>query len=341
MKVAVIGSGVMGSGIAEVFAIYKNEVLLYDKYEEAIKKGLTNIKWSLEKLSEKKRINETPESILTRIRIIRSLEEVKGSELVIEAVPEDFNLKVSIFKEVEKNVDYSTMIATNTSSLPITELSMALNKRERFLGLHFFNPPVLMGLVEVIKGNYTSSEVFEKGIEIVKSIKKEPIPVRKDVIGFVVNRILFRVFTSACKLVSEGKYTVQEVDSAAKYTLGFPMGIFELLDYTGIDTNYLISKEVKSRGFDFECPLINDLYTKGYLGTKVKKGFYDWSAGRPIIQKTSREPSPSEILGDAIDEAVWLIKNNVSTEDEINKATKLGLGWPKGILEYAKEINYV
>ncbi|MFP3189627.1 MAG: 3-hydroxyacyl-CoA dehydrogenase NAD-binding domain-containing protein, partial [Sulfolobaceae archaeon] len=101
MKVAVIGSGVMGSGIAEVFAIYKNEVLLYDKYEEAIKKGLTNIKWSLEKLSEKRRINETPESILTRIQIIRSLEEVKGSELVIEAVPEDFNLKVSIFKEVE------------------------------------------------------------------------------------------------------------------------------------------------------------------------------------------------------------------------------------------------
>ena len=338
MKVAVIGSGVMGSGIAEVFAINGNSVILYDKYEEALKKGLNNIKWSLEKLHEKGKLDEEPSAIMGKITPTSQLGEFYEIDLVIEAVPEDFNLKVQVFRELEKKVGTNTIIATNTSSLPITELSTALEKEDRFLGLHFFNPPVLMGLVEVVKGNYTSDQVFKRGIEIVKGIKKEPIPVRKDVIGFVVNRILFRVFTSACRLVSGGKYTIGEVDSTAKYTLGFPMGIFELLDYTGIDTNFFISREVKKRGFDFDCPLLEELYSRGQLGTKTKRGFYDWSNGRPKIEKTERGPSAKEVLEDAVKEAIWLVNNNVSTEEEVNKATKLGLGWPKGVLEYGKEM---
>lgn len=341
MKVAVIGSGVMGSGIAEVFAIFGHPVLLYDKYEEALNRGLNNIKWSLNKLHEKGKLNEDPERVMGRITPLKQLPDFIDADLVIEAVPEDFKLKQEVYREIEGKVLEGTIIASNTSSLPITQLSEALKARHRFLGLHFFNPPVLMGLVEVIKGEHTSDEVFAKGIDIVKSIKKEPIPVRKDVIGFVVNRILFRVFTSACRLVSEGKYTVQEVDSAARYVLGFPMGIFELLDYTGIDTNYLISKEVRARGFDFECPLLEGLYNKGYYGAKVKKGFYDWSQGRPNIMRTEREPSPDELLRDAVKEALWLVKNGVSTEEEVNKATKLGLGWPKGVLEYAKEYSLI
>ena len=341
MKVAVIGSGVMGSGIAEVFAIFGNIVFLYDKYEEALNRGLNNIKWSLDKLYEKKRISEEPSQVMSRITPLKQLPDFIDAELVIEAVPEDFKLKQEVFKDLEGRVNKDTIIATNTSSLPISELSKALNKRDRFLGLHFFNPPVLMNLVEVIKGEYTSDEVFTKGIEIVRGIKKEPIPVRKDVVGFVVNRILFRIFTSACRLVSEGKYTVQEVDSTARYVLGFPMGIFELLDYTGIDTNYLISKEVKRRGFDFDCPLLESLYSKGYYGAKVKKGFYDWSNGRPNIEKSEKGPKPEEILKDAVEEALWLVKNGVCTEEEVNKATKLGLGWPKGILEYGKEFSLI
>jgi 3-hydroxyacyl-CoA dehydrogenase len=334
MKVAVIGAGVMGHGIAEVFSIYGNQVFLYDKFEEALKKGLEKIKWSLDKLYEKGKISEKPEEVMGRITPIKELKEVKGSEIVIEAVPENFNLKAEVFKEVEKYVDGNTIIATNTSSLPITELSQALLKRDRFLGLHFFNPPVLMGLVEVIRGEYTSDEVFAKGIEIVRSISREPIPVRKDVIGFVVNRILFRIFTTACRLTN--KYTIEQIDSTAKHILKFPMGIFELLDFTGIDTNYLISKEVMKRGFDFTCPQLEELYKKGYYGSKSGKGFYDWSKGRPDI-KFLPGPTPQELLVDAVKEGRWLVENGVSTDEEVNKATRLGLGWPKGLFDYAKE----
>ncbi|BFH72846.1 3-hydroxyacyl-CoA dehydrogenase [Sulfurisphaera javensis] len=336
MKIAVIGAGVMGHGIAEVFAIYGNSIYLYDKYPEALKKGLNSILWSLQKLKEKGKIEDV-DKIYSRIFPINDLQDIEDSELVIEAVPENFDLKSSIFKEVSGIVSKDTLIATNTSSLPISELAKNVVNPSRFLGLHFFNPPVLMKLVEVIKGNETDTSVFNEGIEIVKRIEKIPIPVRKDVIGFVVNRILFRVFTSACRLLN--KYTVEEIDSLAKYVLEFPMGVFELLDYTGIDTNYLISNEVKKRGFDFTCNKLKELYEKGFYGTKVGKGFYDWSKGRPNITKTEKMPSPEQLLKDAINEAIWLVENGVSTEDEVNLATKLGLGWKKGIFDYARELS--
>lgn len=338
MKVAVIGAGVMGHGIAEVFALYNNQVFLYDKFTEALKKGLENITWSLNKLKEKGKIKDV-NSVLSLIKPIQNLSEISEAELVIEVVPEDFNIKAQVFKEVNKVVDEKTIIATNTSSLPISELAENVTNPSRFLGLHFFNPPVIMRLVEVIKGNKTSDETFQRGIEIVKGIEKVPIPVRKDVIGFVVNRILFRIFTSACKLLNQ--YTVEEIDSLAKYVLGFPMGVFELLDYTGIDTNYLISKEVRKRGFDFTCEKLEELYSKGYYGTKKGKGFYDWSNGRPKIERTNRMPSPQDLLKDAVAEAEWLVKNNISTEEEINLATKLGLGWNEGIFDYAREFQII
>lgn len=321
----------MGHGIAEVFSLYGNQVFLYDSFPQALQKGLERIKWSLDKLKEKGSLKEEVESVMRRIHPMNELREI-DVDLVIEAVPENFEVKTSVFKEIQEKriVRDDTIVATNTSSLPITELSKALKKPENFLGLHFFNPPVLMKLVEVIKGERTGQETFEKGISIVKSIEKVPIPVRKDVVGFVVNRILFRIFTSACKLLD--KYTVEEVDSLAKHVLEFPMGIFELLDYTGIDTNYLISQEVKKRGFNFDCKRLEELYRRGEYGTKVGKGFYDWSKGRPTIPKKDRTPTPKDLLGDAIAEAHWLVENGVSTAEEVNLATKLGLGWRKEYL---------
>lgn len=336
MKVAVLGAGVMGHGIAEIFSIYGNNVYLYDKYPEALKKGLDSILWSLQKLKEKGKVNDINE-IYSRISPVNDLKNIEDAELVIEAAPENFDLKSSIFREISEIVSKDTLIATNTSSLPISELAKSVTNPKRFLGLHFFNPPVIMKLVEVIRGNETDISVFNEGIEIVKRIEKIPIPVRKDVIGFVVNRILFRIFTSACKLLN--KYTVEEIDSLAKYVLEFPMGIFELLDYTGIDTNYLISNEVRKRGFDFTCDKLKELYDKGAYGTKVGKGFYNWSMGRPEIKRTDKMPKPEELLKDAINEAEWLVNNGVSTEEEINLATKLGLGWKKGIFDYKKELN--
>lgn len=328
----------MGHGIAEVFALQGNEVFLYDSYPNALKKGLDSILWSLNKLKEKGKINNVIE-VFSRIKGIQDLKLISDVELVIEAVPENFEIKSNVFREVSKIVKEDSLIATNTSSLPISELAKNVSNPSRFLGLHFFNPPVIMSLVEVIKGEQTSNETFNKGIEIVKGIGKTPIPVRKDVVGFVVNRILFRIFTSACRLLKD--YTMEEIDSLAKYVLEFPMGVFELLDYTGIDTNYLISNEVRKRGFDFTCDKLSDLYQKGLYGTKSGKGFYDWSRGRPEIKKSDRMPKPEDLLGDAVKEAYWLINNGVSTEAEINTATKLGLGWKRGIFDYAKEFSLI
>jgi len=336
LKVAVIGAGLMGHGIAEVFSLKGNEIFLYDSYPNALKKGLDSILWSLNKLKEKGKIQDVNE-IFSKIKPVQDLNEISEADLVIEAVPENFDIKSNVFREVSKIVREDAIIATNTSSLPVSELAKSVKNPSRFLGLHFFNPPVLMKLVEVTKGDETSIDVFNRGIEIVKEIDKIPIPVRKDVVGFVVNRILFRVFTSACRLLKE--YSVEEVDSLAKYVLEFPMGVFELLDYTGIDTNYLISNEVRKRGFDFTCDKLSELYQKGLYGTKVGKGFYDWSNGRPEIKRTERMPKPEDLLRDAVKEAYWLVNNGVSTEDEVNLATKLGLGWKKGIFDYAKEFS--
>ncbi|WP_253823028.1 3-hydroxyacyl-CoA dehydrogenase family protein, partial [Acidianus sp. RZ1] len=280
MKVSVLGSGLMGHGIGEVFAIYGNYVTLYDIYPEALKKATINVIDSLEKLKQKGKVDNIDE-VMKRINTTLNIADISDSDLVIEAVPENLELKSMILLQASTIVREDCVLASNTSSLPVSELSRYVRRPERFLGLHFFNPPVLMRLVEVVKGNETSEKIFNQGIEIAKSIGKIPIPVRKDVIGFVVNRILFRVFTSACSLL--GKYTVEEIDSSAKYLLGFPMGIFELLDYTGIDTNYLISLEVKKRGFNYTCPALEELYKKGNLGSKSDKGFYDWRSGRPKI----------------------------------------------------------
>lgn len=333
-----LGAGTMGHGIAEVFSLYGNQVFIYDSFPQALQKGLERIKWSLDKLKEKGSLKEEVQDVMKRIYPINELREL-NVDLVIEAVPENFEIKTSVYEEIQKKgiVKDNTIVATNTSSLPVTELSRVFKNPENFLGLHFFNPPVLMKLVEVIKGERTSQETFDKGISIVKSIEKVPIPVRKDVVGFVVNRILFRVFTSACKLLSS--YTVEEIDSLAKYVLDFPMGVFELLDYTGIDTNYLISQEVKKRGFNFECQKVEELYKRGEYGTKTGKGFYDWSRGRPNIPRKDRMPAPSDLLADAIAEAHWLVDNGVSTTEEVNLATKLDLGWKKGIFDYEKEIQ--
>lgn len=327
----------MGHGIAEVFSLYDNEVFLYDSIPQALQKGVERIKWSLDKLKEKGSLKTEVDQILKRIHPMNQLREIEV-DLVIEAVPENLEIKMNVYKALQESniVKNDTIIATNTSSLPVTELSRGVKNSENFLGLHFFNPPVMMKLVEVIKGDKTSQNTFEKGIEIVKSIDKIPIPVRKDVVGFVVNRILFRIFTSACNLLKT--YKVEEIDSLAKYVLDFPMGVFELLDYTGIDTNYLISQEVRKRGFNFECNKVEELYKKGEYGTKSGRGFYDWSRGRPTILKTDRMPKSKDLLGDAIEEANWLLNNGVASRDEINTATKLGLGWKKGIFDYAKEI---
>lgn len=335
MKILVLGSGTMGSGIGEVFALKGHEVILYDTFPQALEKAMKNIRWSVEKLAEKGKVKD-PQEVMSRITTTGSLTSISDRDMIVEAVPEDMRLKKEVLGKVSR-ANTSAIISSNTSSLPITEMSEAVERPERFLGTHFFNPPVIMGLVEVIKGQRTSEDIFKRTGELVKSLDKYPVMVRKDVTGFVVNRILFRIFTSACDLLN--KYTVQEIDSVAHHVLHFPMGVFVLADFTGIDVNYLIGKEVRERGLNFKCSAIDELYSKGHYGAKTGKGFYDWSKGRPEIPKTDRGPSPVEIIGEALREAKWIVDNGVATEEDVNMGTRLGLGLPIGILEYTKYLH--
>ncbi|MCG2866753.1 MAG: 3-hydroxyacyl-CoA dehydrogenase NAD-binding domain-containing protein [Vulcanisaeta sp.] len=346
-KVAVIGAGTMGHGIAEVSALAGYEVTMVDVSQDLLNKALERIRWSLDKLAERGTISkDRVGEVMGRIRTSLSVAEaVRGADLMIEAVPEKLDLKKQVFAEADANAPPHAILATNTSSLPITEIASATKRPDRVVGIHFFNPPVLMPLVEVIKGAQTSDEVARRAYDFVKSLGKEPIMVNKDVPGFVVNRVLISLNSAACLLVASNQYSIVEVDSAVKYRAGLPMGIFELQDFTGIDVGYLVGLAVAERDpmLRVPCPLIEDLYKKGWLGQKSGRGFYEYKGGAYERANIPREVGEKvdlvSIFAPAINMAAWLLRNGIASREDIDKGVKLGLGWPKGVFEFADEFG--
>jgi len=229
-KAAVIGGGMMGHGIAELLAMAGLEVKITDTDEEILKKSLDDIRWSLGKFVEKKRIREEDaKNAMARISTSLDMEEtVADADLVVEAVSEDLELKKNIFGRLDEAAPRHAILASNTSSLSITEMANATTRPEKVVGMHFFNPPALMPLVEVIKGEETSDETMQTIVELAKKLGKTPVMVRKDVRGFLVNRVLGVVLNEAYWAVYNGEATMEEVDAAAKYRAGFPLGAFEL-----------------------------------------------------------------------------------------------------------------
>lgn len=346
-RVAVIGAGTMGHGIAEVSALAGYEVVMVDVSQDILNKALERIKWSLDKLAERGTISkEKVGEVMGRIKTSLSIAEaVRDADLMIEAVPEKLDLKKQVFAEADKYAPPHAILATNTSSLPITEIASATKRPDKVVGIHFFNPPVLMPLVEVIKGAQTSDETARRSYEFVKSLGKEPIMVNKDVPGFVVNRILIALNSAACLLVANNQYSVVEIDSAVKYRAGLPMGIFELQDFTGIDVGYLVGLAVAERDpmLRVPCPLLEDLYKKGWLGQKSGRGFYEYKGGPYERANIPREAGEKVdlvlIFAPAINMAAWLLRNGIASKEDIEKGVKLGLGWPKGVFEYADEFG--
>jgi len=347
MKVVVVGAGVMGHGIAEVAALSDFEVTMVDIAEEYLAKALEKIKWSLEKFVEKKRItSEQAAAALSRIKTTVDLDKaVADADLVIEAVPEKFELKKEVFGKISGKAPPKCIFATNTSTIPITKLAAATDRPAKFVGMHFFNPPPLMPLLEVIKGMETSEETLQKAVEYGRRMGKTVVVVRKDVAGFIVNRILTTMLHTACLLVASGQAKVVEVDSAVKYRAGLPMGLFELADYTGIDVIYLASQSIKENEPETPepCHLFKELYEKGFYGQKSGRGFYEYAGGvyeRPNIPREAGERVDLlSLFAPAINAAAWLVRNEVATIEDIETAVKLGLGWPKGVLEMADEFG--
>jgi len=281
-KVAVLGSGLMGHGIAQVAAqVARYEVGLRDVKQEFLGKGMEMIRYSLERFLKKGVISDREmKEILGRIRPTLDLEEaLADADLIIEAVPENAQLKKSILAEVDKLVKEEAIITSNTSSISITELASALRKPEKFCGMHFFNPPQLMKLIEIIRGARTSDETVSTVVDVAKRMGKEAVVVKKDCPGFVVNRVLVPALNEALYLLWEGIADRDDIDKAIQLGLNWPMGPMKLLDYVGLDTTLAIA-EVLEKELDPKyrpCPLLRQMVRAGLLGRKTGKGLYDWT----------------------------------------------------------------
>jgi len=341
-KVAVLGAGDMGHGIAEVCAIAGYEVSMRDIKQEFVDRGIQRIKESLAKLEKKGRIKNA-EEVLARIYPTVDLEEaVKDADLIIEAVPEVVEIKKQVFAECDKFAPEHTIFASNTSTIMITELAKATKRENKFVGLHFFNPPVLMRLVEVIRGEKTDEETMQACVEFVKTLGKTPIRVEKDVPGFIVNRIQASSGVLLMAIIEHEIATPEEVDAMIR-RLVMPMGLFELMDFVGIDVFYhAIKYYEKVIGPDYRPPkILEKMVEEGRLGKKTGKGWYDWSAGRPKIDmsKSADKISPTDFMIVELNEAVKLVEMGVATPDDIDTAIKLGLNRPFGPFEFAKNLS--
>src|SRR5579883_1721663 len=318
-NVAVIGAGEMGHGIAQVFATYGFNVRLMDKYPGAI---------------------EEAEAAFGRITFTQSMEEaVKDTQLIIEAVPEKIELKKQVFAELENFASHDAIFATNTSNIRITDLAKATKRPERFAGLHFFNPPVTMKLVEVIPSEYTDEEVLKTLEEVCRKISKIPIRVLKDSPGFIVNRINAADILLFSIILDKGIAKPEEVDAFAKMQ-GLPMGPYELLDFVGLDIAYdslkYFAETVSQEYARYET--IQKMVQEGKLGRKTGIGFYDWSEGRakiPEAQPTDKI-SVIDLFAIEINEAVKLIEEGVARPDDIEKGVVLGMNRPFGPISVAK-----
>ena len=339
---AVLGAGTMGHGIAEVAALAGYEVYLRDIEEEIVEQGYDQISWSLEKLADSEAIEEDErEAALDRIHPVVDLETaVEDADVVIEAIIEEMDIKKEVYGELDELAPDRTLFASNTSSLSITELSETTDRADQFCGMHFFNPPVRMELVEVIRGGHTSDATLEAVEGLAENLGKTPVRVRKDEPGFVVNRVLVPLMNEACWLVGEGEATVAEVDSTVKYGLDLPMGAFELGDQVGNDVTLAVLRymeEVLGEAYE-PAPMLVDAVEDERLGRKTGEGFYDYeNGGVDVPEDAVREDVQARLLGVMANEVGKLLQKDIAPVEEVDRAVQLGGGFPAGPAELADD----
>jgi len=346
-NITVLGSGVMGHGIAQVSATAGYNVVLRDIKQEFLDKAMEKIKWSLDKLVSKEKISrEEGDTIFSRISPIVDLKNaVKDAEMIIEVVPEIMELKKKVYAELDEVAGPDVIFASNTSTLPITEIANTTSRPEKFIGIHFFNPPQLMKLVEIIPGEKTLQSIIDLTQEYVKSVNKQAVLCRKDVPGFIINRLFIPLVHEACYAQDRTNATLEEIDSAVKFKLGFPMGIFELADFTGIDVIHKATVEMHLRDKKVISPhpTIEKMFDEKKLGQKSGEGYYKYSDAKyervALSEKLAQKFNPIQLVANILNNAAWLITNGASDIAEIEKAAQLGLGLKKPLFETAKEIG--
>lgn len=343
----VIGSGAMGSGIAQVAATAGHKVLVYDNNSSALQKAETNLKASLQKLVEKQKLTvQQQEAILLNIRFVSELESLSACDLVIEAIVENLDVKKNVFKALEKIVKADCVMASNTSSLSITSIASACEKPERVIGIHFFNPPVLMPLVEIIPGVATATAITPACKTLIDSWGKVSVVV-KDTPGFIVNRVARPFYSEALRIYEEGIADIPTIDWAMKEIGGFKMGPFELMDMIGHDVNYVVTETVWTQ-FYFDPkfkPALSQkrLLEAGFLGRKSGRGFYDYSPGaanpEPLKDQQLGKQIFTRILVMLINEAADTLYLRIASAQDIDLAMTKGVNYPKGLLKWADELG--
>jgi 3-hydroxybutyryl-CoA dehydrogenase len=279
-KVFVMGAGAMGNGIAQVCAQRGISAVMCDLSQDLLDKAVKNISWSVSKFIEKGKISESLDTVMGRIQTSTDYDAAAEADLVIEAVFEKIEVKHEVFKKLDSVVGDKTIVASNTSAIPITEIAAVIRRPENFLGLHFFNPVPMMAAVEVIRGISTSDEAFQYGADFVRFIGKEPIMVNRDIAGFILNRINMLSNMEAYRLVEQGVATPEDIDKGMRLAFGRRMGPFETSDLVGLEVQLMAYNNVyqEEKDLRFYPPsILRRKVLTGHLGRKTGKGWYEYN----------------------------------------------------------------
>jgi 3-hydroxybutyryl-CoA dehydrogenase len=347
--VGVIGAGAMGSGIAQVAATYGHKVLLFDQDESALERASASIGKNLARSVVKQRLQTADaDAISARIEYVggKSYNRLDSVAIVIEAIVENLDVKRNLFATLDRVVGADAVLATNTSSLSVTAIARASTRPERVLGVHFFNPPTVLPLVEIVPGLATTSEVTEETQRLVDAWGKKTV-IASDTPGFIVNRIARPFYGEALRIYEEGIADMATIDWAMKEIGGFKMGPFELMDFIGNDVNFAATKSVYEATFHdsrFRPTLTQQrLFDAGFFGRKSGRGYYDYSPG-------AAEPQPDRdaelgqlifrrILSMLINQAADALYMRIASAHDIDLAMTLGVNYPKGLLAWADELG--
>jgi 3-hydroxybutyryl-CoA dehydrogenase len=346
-NIGIIGAGAMGSGIAQVASAAGCDVIIYDIDSGSLSKALQKLQKILNRQVEKGRMtDEEVIGLMGRIHPTNDLNSFVECDLIIEAIVENMDVKKQVFNNLEKIVKEDCILASNTSSLSITELGSSCITKDRFIGIHFFNPPVLMKLVEIIPSVHTSDSVFEVCRHNIEAWGKIAVKAA-DSPGFIVNKVARPFYSEALKIYEEGIADAATIDWAMTKLGGFRMGPFSLMDYIGHDVNYKVTTSVWESFYydDRYKPSFSQkqLVQAGHLGRKTGKGFYDYADGSPV-----EEPNTDQVQGEyilnrilsmLINEAADTVSRGICNEEDVELAMKYGVNYPKGLLEWGEEIG--
>jgi 3-hydroxybutyryl-CoA dehydrogenase len=349
VAIGIIGAGTMGTGIAQIAATFGHRVVIFDQQKEQLNRSHENLTNVINRLVNKQKIDQRDgENILSRISFTNSINDLASMGLIIEAIVEDLEVKRELFANLEDLVNENCFLATNTSSLSITSIAAACRIPQRVIGLHFFNPPPLMPLVEIVPGILTSCSVKEVLFNLMKEWGKVPV-VAKDTPGFIVNKVARPYYGEALRIYEEGIADIPRIDYAMKRIGKFRMGPFELMDLIGNDVNYKVTETV-FREFYYDQRYKPSITQKRYVeaglyGRKSSKGFYDYmelpNANLDELEPDSKLDSKifERIIVMLINEAADTLMYNIASKEDIDLAMLNGVNYPKGLFKWADELG--